>query len=180
MSTVDPARAVNRWLADAVIGLNLCPFAAQALRTGGIRIHIATAADAEQSLGTAIDELLAVSAEDAAYRTTLVVFPNAMAKFDDFLDLIDQTDTIIDKAGLRGKIQLAHFHPDYVFAGVPKDDPSHWTNRAPYPILHFLREDDVAKAIANYPGAATIPDRNIARLAAMSLAEIQRIIGGSS
>jgi hypothetical protein len=70
----------------------------------------------------------------------------------------------VRKAGLEGILQIASFHPAYEFADTPPDDMAHYTNRAPFPILHLLREDSVARAVAVYPQAEAIYGRNIATL----------------
>ncbi|PTB88202.1 DUF1415 domain-containing protein, partial [Pseudidiomarina aestuarii] len=47
------------------------------------------------------------------------------------------------------------------FAGEPADDPANFTNRAPYPLLHILREGSVEKALQHYQEPESIPERNI-------------------
>lgn len=179
MEFLTPIEAeVEAWLTGMVIGLNLCPFAAPFVRQRLVRTVVCEARAASPVLGTMIDEILAMTAESAAHRTTLVVVPFALPAFDDFLELVAQTDALIDQIGLRGVVQLAHFHPDYLFDGVPAEDHGHWTNRAPYPILHLLREDDVATALARYPDADGIPARNVERLRTMTLDAIRRAVRG--
>ena len=63
-----------------------------------------------------------------------------------------------------GVLQVASFHPDYQFAGSAPDDVENFTNRAPYPILHLLREDSVARAVAAFPDPDAIVERNIETL----------------
>ena len=41
------------------------------------------------------------------------------------------------------------------------NDISNYTNRAPYPILHLLREDSIERAVEAFPEAAEIFDKNI-------------------
>mmetsp|Transcript_1166 Transcript_1166/g.1537 ORF Transcript_1166/g.1537 Transcript_1166/m.1537 type:complete len:113 (+) Transcript_1166:2-340(+) len=31
-----------------------------------------------------------------------------------------------------------------------KNDPGHYTNRSPFPLLHFLREDDIESVLSSY------------------------------
>jgi hypothetical protein len=66
--------------------------------------------------------------------------------------------------GLAGVFQIASFHPDYQFADTDADDISNCTNRAPYPMLHLLREASLDKATAAVPDADEIVERNIATL----------------
>ena len=69
---------------------------------------------------------------------------------------------------LEGVIQVASFHPLFQFEGSEPEDISNATNRAPYPTLHLLREDSVARAVASDAGDAdAIVERNIATLQAL-------------
>lgn len=61
----------------------------------------------------------------------------------------------------EGIYQVASFHPEYVFADSPMDDPANYTNRSPYPMLHILREASIAKAISHYTSPEKIPERNV-------------------
>ena len=65
---------------------------------------------------------------------------------------------------LDGTLQVASFHPDYQFADSEPDDMANFSNRAPYPTLHLLREDSVDKAVAAFPDADRIYETNIATL----------------
>jgi len=48
---------------------------------------------------------------------------------------------------------------------MPESDAiANYTNRAPYPILHLLREASLARATAAFPDAAEIYRRNIETL----------------
>ncbi|MGB7479462.1 MAG: DUF1415 family protein, partial [Burkholderiaceae bacterium] len=69
--------------------------------------------------------------------------------------------------GLTGEIQVASFHPDYQFAGTSPDDIENYTNRAPYPTLHLLRESSVERAVEAFPEAAEIFERNVRTLRAL-------------
>ena len=67
---------------------------------------------------------------------------------------------------LLGK-SLAPFHPDFQFEGTDSDDIGNYTNRSPYPTLHLIREDSIAKAAQAFPDASAIFERNIALLEKM-------------
>ena len=51
-----------------------------------------------------------------------------------------------------------------VMARTEPDDAENLTNRAPYPILHLLREDSVDRAVAAYPEPDSIIERNVAAM----------------
>ena len=63
--------------------------------------------------------------------------------------------------GYDGVFQIASLHPQYEFAGSDPDDVANYTNRAPYPMLHLLRESSIDRAVAAFPDAADIFERNI-------------------
>ena len=159
---------VERWLDEAVVGLNLCPFAAPVVRAGQVRIAPSSAADFDPAIEAFLDELSRLfdaAPDDVA--TTLVVFPHALGDFDDFLDAIAVVEALLEDSGADLAVQLAHFHPDYRFEGADDDALENYTNRAPYPILQLLRVADVADAVSRHPDPEGIPTRNIARLEAM-------------
>jgi hypothetical protein len=67
-------------------------------------------------------------------------------------------------------VQLASFHPKFQFEGTEPDDLGNYTNRAPFAILHLLREESVERAVQAYPDAEGIFERNIETLNQLGLA----------
>ena len=147
------------------MALNFCPFAAPVLRDETLRIAVASARHPAEQLKVYLQELdLLQQADERAISTTLLVYENGPAQFTDFLALVESADAMLDELGLRGIFQTAHFHPDYYFAGEPRNALSHYTNRSPLPTIHLLREAAVTRLVANYPDPETIPKRNMAKL----------------
>jgi uncharacterized protein len=166
---------IRTWLADCVVGLNLCPFARPLL--GAARLRIAICGETQpqalrQALLRELDLLQRSTEEEVA--TTLLAFPAALGDFHDYLDFLDEAQSLLDAAGLQGVVQLASFHPRYLFAGEPIDGPSHYSNRAPYPLVHLLREDMLSRALADAADAEAIPQRNIATLEAIGVAALEQ------
>ena len=159
-----------------MVALNLCPFAAPVLRGERLRI-LATQADCDQAIFTAIlTELELIHSADAdELQTSLLVFSHALNDFNDYLDVADIASDLIIEAGLEGAIQVATFHPDYCFEGVPTNDASNYSNRSPYPMLHFIREEQMERALASYAEPELIPENNIRRLQAMGVNEIRAL-----
>lgn len=152
----------RRWLERAVVGLNLCPFAKSVMVKHQVHFAVTSAVDAAGALDAFEQELTALVAADAASRdTTLLVIPNGMQDFLTFLDLVMRAERTVRKRGLSGVIQVAHFHPNFVFAGADDDDITNCTNRAPYPTLHLLREQSIDRAVAAFPDAAAIYEANM-------------------
>jgi hypothetical protein len=86
-------------------------------------------------------------------------------------------DDVVEEHGLDGVIQVASFHPQFQFEGVEPDDISNATNRAPFPTLHLLREESVARAVASDGGDAdAIVARNIQTLRALGAAGWQALL----
>jgi hypothetical protein len=82
----------------------------------------------------------------------------------DFLDyhfFLAEVDALMRNQELEGIYQVASLHPQYEFAGSDPDDIANYTNRAPYPMLHLLRESSIDRAVAAFPNAKTIFERNI-------------------
>lgn len=161
----DIISAVQSWLERAVIGLNLCPFARAVHVRGQIRYVVTTATDPSQLVEALTAELnnLHESAPETT-DTTLLILPWVLEDFSDYNEFLDIADVILAGMGLEGEIQIASFHPDYQFSGTQRDDVSNYTNRAPYPILHLLREESIDRAVASVPDTDAIYKRNIATL----------------
>ena len=161
----DAIEATQAWLQKAVIGLNLCPFAKAVHSKGQIRWVLSAAGDAEALLVELMTEMqLLANADPQHIDTTLIVHPQVLQDFGDFNDFLAAADATLEELDLQGILQVASFHPQYRFAGTRISDVSNNTNRSPHPTLHLLREDSVARAVAAFPQAETIYERNIATL----------------
>lgn len=166
---------IRAWLAQFVVGLNLCPFARPLLGADTLRIEICnetSAAALRMAFLRELDLLQRSNEEDVA--TTLLVFPVALGNFQHYLDFLDDAQALLAQAGLEGVVQLASFHPHYQFAGEPAASPSHYSNRSPYPVLHLLREDMLTRVLADGADPDEVPLRNIATLEAIGVQELQR------
>lgn len=162
--------ATRHWLTRAVIGLNLCPFAKSVQVKQQIRYAISEATDLEGVLTDLEVELKTLDAADPAQLdTTLLILPHALADFADFNDATWFADRLLEQLRLEGTLQIASFHPQYQFAGTAPDDIENYTNRAPYPILHLLREASIERAVEAFPDAADIYERNMETLRRLGL-----------
>ncbi|WEY38418.1 DUF1415 domain-containing protein [Paraburkholderia sp. SUR17] len=160
----------RHWLTRAVIGLNLCPFAKSVHVKNQIRYTISEATDLESVLADLETELKTLAeAGPADIDTTLLILPNAFAHFADFNDCTHFADRLLRQLRLEGTLQIASFHPQFQFEGTQADDIENYTNRAPYPILHLLREASIDRAVEAFPDAAQIYERNEATLREMGL-----------
>jgi hypothetical protein len=154
-----------RWLELAVIGLNLCPFAKAVYVKQQIRYAVTAATTAEELHAELRHELeLLGQANPEEVDTTLLIHPQAMTDFIDFHFFLREADAMIKRLGHEGNLQIASFHPAYEFAGSAPDDIANYTNRSPHPMLHLLREASIDRAVAAFPDAGAIYERNIETL----------------
>ncbi len=145
-----------------MIGLNLCPFAKAVLVKDQVRFVLSDATTSEALLEQLAEELVHLRELPAAETdTTLIIHPQVLQDFLDYNDFLENADAAVQALDLEGVIQVASFHPDYQFAGTGFDDVENFTNRAPFPILHLLREDSVSRAVDAFPDADAIIHRNI-------------------
>jgi uncharacterized protein len=164
----------QRWLERAVIGLNLCPFAKAVHVKGLIRYVVSEATTPVELLVDLKNELNLLSNMDVsyvsiAYDTTLLIAPHCLSDFLDFNDFLAKADKTIAKMKLEGTLQLANFHPDYQFAGTEPDDITNFTNRAPYPTLHLLKEASIDQAVEAFPEAEAIFEVNMETMERLGL-----------
>jgi hypothetical protein len=154
--------ATRRWMEKAVIGLNLCPFAKSVYVKEQVRYVVSHATTPEALLEELMNELQDLADTDPEkVDTTLLIHPQVLGDFLDFNDFLDVADAALEDMQLDGELQVASFHPDYQFADTDPNDITNYTNRAPYPILHLLREDSIARAVEAFPDAAEIFEKNI-------------------
>jgi len=170
MSDIDSADSTvialtQRWVERAVVGLNLCPFARAPLAAKRIRYRVSHAATAEGLVDDLVAELQSLQLSDPDdVETTLLIHPQVFGDFLDFNDFLEAADAAVEGLQLEGLIQVASFHPHYQFEGSAPDDIENYSNRAPYPILHLLREASVERAMELMPDTDQIFERNIETL----------------
>ena len=153
--------AVQEWLNNVVVGLNLCPFSAKPTSENRVRFYVSDCANEEQLLSELSREMEFLDiTPPAKIETTLVIIPNILSDFFDYMQLLIWAQSQLKRQGWQGIYQLASFHPDYCFSGAAPEDPENLTNRAPYPIIHIIREASLARALKHFDGVEEIPERN--------------------
>jgi uncharacterized protein len=151
----------KRWLETVVIGLNFCPFAGREFRKGTVHYTVLNSSDRKEILTRFALELQRLD-DSHEIETTLIILPYQFPDFNKYLDIIDLCQELLEAEDYEGIYQVASFHPSYLFAGSNESDPSNYTNRSPYAMIHVLREASITKALGNFPDAEGIPERNIA------------------
>ncbi|WP_043316706.1 DUF1415 domain-containing protein [Microbulbifer sp. HZ11] len=180
MTDSDPVIAqVEQWLNEVVVGLNLCPFARKPLRAGQIRYVVSDAAG-EKCTEILLEELLQEfqvldRCTEEEVETTLLILPTQLQDFHDYNFFLEDAEWLLKRQGYEGVYQIASFHPHYQFADTQPDDAENLTNRAPYPILHILREASLERRLKNYPDPESIPHNNILRVESLTDKEKERL-----
>lgn len=164
----DVVSQTKLWLEKAVIGLNLCPFAKGVHIKDQIRYFVSDASTPEELIKDLVAELeVLAEANPEKIDTTLLMHPNVMQDFLDFNDFLEAADATLEELDLDGILQIASFHPQYQFEDTDGDDIDNFTNRAPFPTLHLLREDSIDKAVEAFPEAEQIYEKNMETLRAL-------------
>ena len=162
--------AMRCWLEKAVIGLNLCPFAKSVYVRDQVRIVVSEARHLDAFLEQLDAELdLLAEADPEQIDTTLLVHPTLFPDFLDFNEVVGIAEEAVTEHDLEGVIQVASFHPRFQFEGTQPEDIGNYTNRAPFPTLHLIREESLERAIAGYPDPDNIYQRNIETLEQLGL-----------
>jgi hypothetical protein len=165
------------WLTEIVIGLELCPFAKPVHVKGQIRYVVSSAENPEALLQALLDELsFLADAEPSEVDTTLLIHPRALPEFLEYNDFLSVAEFALEDMGLAGQLQIASFHPDYLYAGNAAEDLANCVTRSPYPMLHLLREASVDRAVAVFPDASLIVDKNIETLRTLGLDGWRRLM----
>ncbi len=173
----DPSTTTLNWVQRFVIGLNLCPFAAPVLRQQGLQIAVCETTDSQGLMRAVLEQLDLLHQQDEySVATSLLVFSHALKDFDDYWQFVGLAEQLLADAGLEGVIQIASFHPDYCFAGVDPEDVSHFSNRSPFPMLHFIREAHLSRVLDTVSDADSIPEANIRRLRTLGREAIDQLL----
>ncbi|WP_049027200.1 DUF1415 family protein, partial [Burkholderia cenocepacia] len=99
----DILAATRHWLARAVIGLNLCPFAKSVYVKEQVRYAISEATTLEDALAELETELRLLDAADPQQiDTTLVIYPHAFADFVDYNDALFFAERLVQQLRLDG------------------------------------------------------------------------------
>jgi len=149
------------WLQEVVIGLNFCPFAKPVFEQDKIHYHVSTARAFEDCLEDLIAEAEYLEA-NTPIETSLLIFPDALEDFEEFLDALEVAEALMTAQGYEGIYQLASFHPQYCFEGSDETDAANYTNRSPFPMLHLIREASLEQALLHYKNDVNlIPETNM-------------------
>lgn len=151
---------VQTWLQEIVIGLNFCPFAQQPFIQNRIRYVVFNGKNIS-TITSLLQEECNYLSHNNATETTLIIFPNHLKSFASFLQQVSNSNQFLERKKLIQHYQLAHFHPQYVFANQGPNDAANYTNRSPYPILHIIRQASLTEALKQVKHPHLLPENNI-------------------
>ena len=171
----DIKATTHAWLKSVIIEYNICPFAKRELEKHRVYFSISRDTQTEQCLLNLMLECDRLDT-DLDIETTLLIYVEAFAEFNDYLDFVEIAENLLIEQGYEGVYQLASFHPDYCFQGSDQDDAANYTNRSPYPMLHLLRETSIEQAVASHPDPENIPQHNIELTRKLGLAKMQTLL----
>ncbi|MBV7315130.1 DUF1415 domain-containing protein [Shewanella sp. NIFS-20-20] len=150
----------DNWVKRVIMKYNICPFARREVERNAMRYRVVEDTKFKAVLKQLIDECQYLDQHENL-ETSLFILPRGFEDFYTYLDLVDAATDCLAEQGYEGIYQLASFHPDYCFEGDDEQAAANYTNRAPYPTLHIIREASLEKALAGYLEPESIPQRNI-------------------
>ena len=151
----------KQWITDIIVGLNFCPFAKKELVNNTIHYHVSQHKKLKLALAEFIEQCHYLQ-QNSDIETSLVIYESSFQQFEDYLDLVAYAEDLLVDSGFEGIFQIASFHPDYYFEGEDINDAANFTNRSPYPTLHLIREESMARVLSVYNNPEEIPENNIA------------------
>ena len=176
MNATKTERAVRHWLASMVVGEGLCPFAAGPFARGQVRIAVCGESGKDAIYRCVLAELdHLLQADPVELETTLVAVPQGLEDFPTYLEMLAFLEDALQQLALEGTVQIASFHPEYVFEGSDTEDVSNYTNRSPCALFHLIREDSLSRALASFPDPHNIPVRNQQRMRELGLQRIRHL-----
>ncbi|CEO94411.1 DUF1415 domain-containing protein [Plasmodiophora brassicae] len=175
LSTCPVRAAVMSWINNVVVKNSLCPFARQAVDNGALRLVVSEETDASQIASHVFQECKRIQQlPDDIRETTIIVTPNGLSRFAEYLACVNVIEKILDKTHYDEFVQVATFHPDYEFQDCEPDDPANYTNRSPFPMIHLLRSKEVFYAVHSLPDPDEVWQRNQAVMREKGLEQVQR------
>ncbi len=173
----DIINATKSWIFDVVIGKNFCPFAKKEWLNDTIAYGICEAGSNKYISQQVLQEIRRLD-QNNQIETSLVIVPNSLTCFYDYLDCLGLIENLLSKHGYDGVFQVASFHPQYVFHGSQQDDAENFTNRSPYPCFHILREQSISKAVEKFPNVDDIPIANAQTAKTLGADHFAKLLNG--
>ena len=173
-AAADAVAATAAW-ALWIAAVNLCPFARKSLETSDAISYVVTEADNQKAFYAAAvacaRDLAAASDVDPTAAIVFLVAPFYEAR--DFPAFLRSVEALEDDVLPFDEVQMAGFHPEWAFGGVPDDDPLHFEKRAPHPTVSLVLVDGLEHA-----NSAKIAADNERTLSQMGVDAVARAFAG--
>eukprot|EP00588_Corethron_pennatum_P028671 CAMPEP_0194335028 /NCGR_PEP_ID=MMETSP0171-20130528/68137_1 /TAXON_ID=218684 /ORGANISM="Corethron pennatum, Strain L29A3" /LENGTH=340 /DNA_ID=CAMNT_0039097925 /DNA_START=30 /DNA_END=1055 /DNA_ORIENTATION=+ len=131
-----------------------------------------------------LTEMLRLAPDDVS-GTSIIVVPDLYPNdFQSFLSYLSEQveENIMDPYDLHGMLQIAPFHPEFMFGGSTENGNSaeNCTNRSPYPMFHILKEIEVDRAVQRLDGdAGKVWRRNVKIMNYLGFGGLQKVLDGT-
>lgn len=151
----------STWVQTFIVGLQVCPFAKKSVLNDQLRYYY-TNLDQEDKLlrkcWEVLEEMLKPS-KDSYISNCLLVIDTAIS-FDALLDFMEVLELFLERSALDDRFQVVAFHPTFCFDSAEPEEAGNFVNRSPFPMIHFLRSNEVADVINQHPDIESIPKIN--------------------
>ncbi len=174
-----PTKSLQKWIEDVIIKYKFCPFAKAEVIANRIRYLECPKQNLQKATESIIEECFYLNHHPAS-ETSLLIFDDEYKDFFHFLALIESVDDILDRVELREAFQIAHFHPNYLFDGEPQNSPTHYTNRAPYPTIHIIRQASIERVMKGREDSQDIVERNLFKCHELGLETLRNALHSAS
>lgn len=171
----DHVKLTKQWIERFVIGLRLCPFAHFSFYNGTIYYDISRNGDTRRCRDDVMNLIaLMNSKKEVEISNAFMIFETSLS-FEFMLGLKRKLDAKLSKSEFEGVFQSVVFHPEFQFGDEDIHASGNFTNRSPLPMMHILREDEVARAISMTKNVDEIPFRNKEVLEDLNIKNISEV-----
>lgn len=148
------------WIKEFVLKNKLCPFASMGFQTDTIYYAVSYGQELKDHLEAFWRTLQIMLNPETHYSNAFLILQDEIS-FDGIMKLSSIFDEFLIEANMDDIFQIVEFHPQLLFGDHEKEDPAHFINRSPYPMIHILRKEEVAEAIESHPDITKVPLVNI-------------------
>ncbi|MCB9520816.1 MAG: DUF1415 family protein [Myxococcales bacterium] len=167
LATVEAALDRNdRFLADAIEGLDLCPFARPARTSASTaRFVVAdTLRDGRLEPSAGLHAVFAALATSPRLQVVQVIFPRVDAEPRAWVDAVKALTAALNASSRPARIAAAAFHPELSYDAGSAARLIPLFRRAPDPMIQWIRLDALDRVRAGRPdGDVVLPDDPQAR-----------------
>jgi hypothetical protein len=166
---VDHIAVTKKWAFEFVVKQNLCPFAKEPLEQNRITWEVVNTVEKIDGI---IDRFIS-----SEFMSQFIIFP-FLTSFNDFLDVADFTEHLVDVLGYKEDVKLVLFHPSNQYAETEVDDPINYANRAPFATIQLLRNEDLEQLNMTEEWKSQILERNANNLKELGTEKLREIFDG--